>query len=890
MYARLRSLLDVLLRRSRFEDEMSDELRFHVDACAEDLRRSGVAPAEAWRRARAQFGGIEQVKEEAREARGLRFFDELRQDIRYALQQMRRAPAFTAAAIACLALGIGANTAIFSLMDSVLLKIVPVANPGQLYFLGHGNAEIPNLSSNYPLLERYRQAVDVFSGVTAYNTQQFKVATEAGTELVEGQYVGGNYHRVLGVPFQLGRGFADESDRPSERGLIAVISGNYWSRRFGGDPSVLGRTLVVQGKTVTIVGVTASQFHGLRPGTQLDVTLPLALRAADEPDFLTMRDSLISMNLVGRLKPESTETRALAAVDAIFQPFWAEPDNAWARNPSETSHPARLSPAGRGSSTLRMNYREPLQVLMAMVTLVLLIACANVANLLVSRAAVREKEIAIRLGVGAGRGRIMRQLLTESAVLAAGGGLLGLYVAVWGSSLIASMLNAGNSPILIDVEPNTRVLAFTTAVAMLAGLAFGLMPALNATRIELVPSLKDGGSRTIGTRRFGTGKALVVCQVALSILLLSGTGLLVRSLVNLKTLDGGFHRDNILLFYLDTRGTATDVVILYPDLLERLQTLPGVRSVSFSTMSPLATNLEVRPIQLPGVPRAVPFRSAVTNRVTADYLPTFDIPLVRGRAITAADRSNAIKIALINETMAREYFGEGDAIGRVFSFGAGEKPGPSVTVVGIVKDIRQRNLREAIPRMVYEPLAQADEPPRLLTAALRTSQDPRALEPLVRDVVRQASPDLVISYVRTMEQQIDAALMRERLLATLSMAFGALALGLACIGVYGVMATNVARRAREIGIRMALGARRATVVWQVLRETLIASTAGIVIGLLAAAASTRVVSTFLFGLEARDPLTLGAATAVVLITSIGAGFLPARRAAGVDPVRALKAE
>ncbi len=815
MLARLRSLARALAGRRRFEDEMSEEMRFHLDAYANDLVRSGIDPAEAHRRARLAFGGVESVKDDARRSRGLRYFDELRQDLRYGLRQMRRAPAFTAAALLSLALGIGANTAIFTLLDFVAIGRVPVRDVHQLYFLGHGSGDTPSLSSNYPLLERYQRQAKVFSGVTGYNHRQLKVQTAAGTEIVDGQYVVGNYHDVLGVPFALGRGFSSEPDQPSERSFIAVISAGFWDRRFGRDPNIVGRTMDVDNKTVMIVGVTAPRFHGLRPGTDFEVTLPLALRMIDDPDYRTMRDTWTSLTLVGRVAPGQSESQALAGLDPIFQTFWMEPDNAWARPKSETRHPVRLSPAERGTSGLRTAYADPLYVLMGMVGLVLLIACANVANLLTARGLARRRELAIRLSIGAGRLRLVRQLLTESFLLAVAGGVLGLVIAMWSTTAIAAILRGGVSPIAIDVSPNGRVMAFTFAVSLLTGLIFGLVPALRGARLDLTPALRASGHGNGRLRRMASGSVLVAGQVALSLLLLVGTGLLVRTLVNLKTLDAGFQKGQLLLFYFDTRGTKSQVMNLYQPLVERLRTLPGVRAASVSTMSPLATNSETRGIRIADDATPGRVRGVVNNRVTADYFSTFDIPIVRGRGITGDALATAGRISVVNETMAREYFG-GEPIGRVFAFGA--FPNVPVTIVGVARDVRQFRLREPVTPMVYVPLDQAEEPQSLLTAALRTRADPRSIEAEVKAAVQATNPDIVVSYLRTMDEQINTSLQRERLLATLSIAFGALGLVLACVGLYGVMAYGVARRSREFSIRLALGATRAAVLWRVLRR------------------------------------------------------------------------
>jgi predicted permease len=905
VFDRLRSFVSGLLRRDRVEDAMAEELRFHLDAFADDLVASGVSPAEAMRRARLEFGGVDRVKEECRQARGLRFVDELRQDVRYAMRSMRKAPAFTAAAVISIALGIGANTAIFTLMDAVLLRAMPVKEPQQLYFLAHDPGEMVSTSANYPMFERYRN-LDVFSGVTVYSTfaQNFRVGTADGDEAVDGQFVSGNYHGVLGVPMAIGRGFTAEADRAASPDLVAVISDSYWSRRFGRSPAVLGETLLIRGRAVTIVGVTAPQFYSLEPGLRADVTLPMSMRALDQPGFLDDHTGFISLKIVGRLRPAISENQARAAVDAVFKQFMSEPEQQWVYESSNLSfRSAALLPAAKGSGDLRRQYAKPLNVLMAMVAVVLLIACANVANLLLSRATARGKEIAVRLGVGAGRPRLIKQLLTESLLLAVGGGLLGLVLAFPATRAILSLFNAGPISVLLDIQPNVTTLAFTTFVSLLTGVAFGVVPAVRATRVDLTPALKENGGTFAFGGRSTTGKVLVASQLALCVIVIAAAGLLVRTLHNLKTFDAGFRKDNVLLFNVDTAAVgfpAAQRPAFYAELLERLRGRPGVLSAALSKRSPIDFSGEVRRIQVPGFPQTQLVQGVSTNIVTPDYFATFGIRLLRGRPFGAEDRADTAKVALVSESMARFDYGDLDPTGRSFFLGGGRQR-TAVTIVGVVADLRQERLRvETPPRMVYTPLAQAgvglrgapEALPRL-TAELRVIDDAatlRALAASVRDEVRALNKSAAVTYIRTMDEQLDAALIQEGVLATLSTAFGALALLLAAVGLYGVMSYNVARRSREIGIRLALGAARAAVLRGVLRETAMLSATGIAIGLAIAFAATTTVSTFLFGLTPRDPATLVVSAAILLATTLAAGYLPARRAARVDPMRALRTE
>ena len=891
MLPQLRSWWSAVARRNRFEDEMRAEMEFHLQARVDDLVASGVTPAEARRQARMEFGTADAIKDDCRQSRGLRFIDTTVQDVRFAWRMMRKTPGFTAAAIISLALGIGANTAIFTLVEAVMLRTMPIADPDRLFYLAHGTADNPGTSSNYGLFERYSALTDVFDGVTAYNTNGFKVNTPDGIESVDGLWVSGNFHAVAGVPMALGRGFAAERDRDVGASMIAVISDHYWARRFNRAPDVLGRTLVANGHTVTIVGVTAPEFTGLQPGVRPDITLPLSMRVLDEKEFLDARDTWTSMPILGRLKPGVSASQATAATDLALQQYMALKENRWMmeRNP-EAFAVARLLPASRGSGSLRQRYATPLTVLMALVGLILLIAATNVANLLLVRGEARAKEVAIRLCVGGGRPRLIRQFLTESVLLAVFGALLGFVLAQWGAQAIMAFFESLEAPVFLDVAPNLRVLTFTSAIALLTALLFGLTPALKATRLELSPALKDGGHSGSTTPRWTAGYALVVTQVALGVVVIAVAGLLARSLYNLKALDAGFNGDRVLLFTLDSYGTALDAErrpAVYADLLERLRTLPGAASVAASRSVPVHTSGNARLLDLPGPKDRTLDRSAFTNVVTPGYFETFGIRLLRGRDISEHDTGTSPRVAVISASMARLYFGDRDPLGQTFGFYS--EADKRITVIGVVDDTYQMNLREAPPAIVYTPLTQ-ETPPFWMTFAIRTAQEPSALASAAVAAARAASKDVVIRYVRTMEQQVNASLMRERLLASFSGGFAVLALLLAAVGLYGVMSYSVTRRSREIGIRMALGARRGSVLGQVLRQTLVMSVAGVAIGVAAVLLTTKYMSTLLFGLSERDPATLIMVSLLLLTTAAVAGFFPARRASTIDPVRAIKTE
>jgi predicted permease len=884
-------------RRRRPDADLEEELRLHLELAAEDARRRGSPSGEAARAARLTAGSLAHAIEAQRDQRGFPWLEDLSRDLRHAVRTLARAPGFTVVAVLSLALGIGASTAIVTLMDAVLFRRVPVEEPDRLYFFGHDSGPQLGLGSNYPIYERYQTAAG-FSGVTAYRARTFRVQTSDGVERVAGQYASGNYHAVVRAPMVLGHGFVSEPDRHPGASLIAVISYDYWMTRFGGRADALGRTLTVDDRPVTIAGVTAPGFHGLTAGERFEMTLPLSAMALASPRFFDDNESWVSLTIVGRLADGVREAQALAAVEVLFQRFIQDPVNGWVQQTTRDRFRfAALVPAARGTFSLRRQYSKPLWVLMGMVALLLIVACANVAILFLARSADRAREMAVRLSIGAGRGRLIRQLLTESAVLALLGGVAGVIVAIWGTDAILSVFVIGPSPAAIDARMNVRVLAATAAVVLLTGAGFGVWPALRSTRVDLAPSLKDGARAIDGGRRLAGGKALVAAQIALCVVLVAAAGLLSGSLSRLQGFDAGFTRDRVTLADVDLTGAGLSPehrLRLFADVVERIQSVRGVEAASSSVRTPIDFSSQLRRIQVPGFD-AIPRNGVSSNYVTPDYFQTFGLEVIRGRPFTDADRHGTTPVALISESMARHFFGTGDPIGGTFVLGA--DTGQTV-IVGVVEDARHERLRSDVPsRMVYLPLAQisrgpdgVSNVPSSVTIALRTSQGPAAAASSLRDAVRSISKDAMVLYLRTMEQQIDAALIPERLLTTLSRWFAGIALLLACVGLYGVMAYNVSRRRREIGLRMALGDVPRAILSRVLREAVMVWAIGVVIGLSVAVAATRLLSTFLFGLTPRDPATLAGATGVLLAVALVAGFLPARHAASIDPVGALRGE
>jgi predicted permease len=902
VWRRLRKFLGAAVHRDRFEDGMADEMRFHLDTYAADLERAGLPRDAAKRRARLEFGSPESLKEDCRQSRGLRLLDEVRQDLRYAARQMAKSPGFTTAAVLSVALGIGANTAIFSLMDAVLFRTVDVRNPDELVFIAHAAGTDVSTSSNLPLVERYQRA-RVLAGVTAYQGATLTVRADAGAELEEeeGQWVSGNYFSVVAPRFAAGRGFAVESDRNLSAPLEAVISDAYWARRFDRSPDTIGRTLTINGRPVTIVGVTAAEFKGLRSGSATEITLPIAARAMDYPDILDDRGGWVSIAIVGRMRPGQTREQARAEVDAVFRPFWLDPENAWARESAErAAERAELLPASRGSAGLREQYARPLLLLMGLVAVVLLIACANVANLLLARAAARAREVAVRMGIGAGRARLVRQFLVESLALSGVGGALGLIVAVVSTRGILALLDTGPAPLVIDAGLNAGVLGFAMLASLATGVSFGIVPALRVSRGDLTTALKSSRTSTMAGGRYRThqsllGRPLLVGQFALCMVVVAIAGLLALSLYKLKTLDTGFSRDQVVMFEVKTGKRAFTPerrAMFYEALLERLARIAGVTSATLADRSPMDFSSQERRIEVPGFAKVRGGVSSVT--ASPAYFRTLGITLVRGREFTDADRLGSPTVAVVSESMAAKYFGGADALGHDIVIGGRRD---TMSIVGIVRDTRHESLWSNPPRTVYIPLAQPGEafdgasgPPVQLTAIIRTSGDSREITTAAARVIRELSADAVVSYPRTMAQQLDASLVTERLLGTLSVGFALLATVLAVIGLYGVMSYGVVRRTRETAIRLALGATRRSVLLRFLGESVVVSVAGVTIGLTATLGATRAVAALLFDLKPHDPLILGTMAAVLIATGVAAGIFPARSAAAIEPATALRSE
>jgi predicted permease len=825
--------------------------------------------------------------------------------LRYALRVLRRAPLFTAVAVLSLALGIGANTAIFTLINQLILQPLPVNHPEQLVLLtARGKHYGSNNGSNalsYPMYQDFRDKNQVFSGMFARHGTSLTLTFEGRTELVSGELVSGNYFPVLGVGAAAGRVFTAADDLIQGANPIAVLSYRYWKTRFNGDPGVVNRKIVVDGRAFTIVGVSAATFDGIAPGFSPQIRIPLTMNDVFSDQYPQLNERRRRfIQVFGRMKPGTTIDKAKAGLQPLFhQTIEMEvkmPAFAKASNYSKTEF-LRMwidtLPASKGRSELREQFSKPLLALMAIVALVLIIACSNLANLLIARASARQKEIALRLALGAGRGRLVRQLLAESVLLSLAGGTAGLGLGVLIDRTLISFLPPDLTPMTLSASPDWYVLGFTALVSILTGVFFGLLPALQATRPDLAPTLKDQASSVAGGTAVVLRKGLVIAQVALSLLLLIGAGLFIQSLKNLRELNPGFETANLMTLQVEPTLNGAKVLQVrtyYRRLLDGLRALPGTANASLAVMSLLDNNEWDSWVTIEGYTARSDERPDPHMQFTSPgFFRTMKIPILRGRDFTDKDEFNAPKVAIVNEKFAKKYFKNDNPIGR--HIGMGNDPGTKmdIEIVGVAGDTKYEDMRKPVPEEVYAPYEQ--QPFALgMNVYLKVNRDPAAIFAPVRAVVRQIDPNVPMYDMRTFVDQVDKSLVTERLMALLSAAFGGLATILAAMGLYGVMAYVVSRRTREIGIRMALGADRGSVVWLVMREVLVLAVIGVAIGLGASWALTRLVEAQLFDVRPSDPLTLAAATFGIAAVAMLAGYLPARRATGIDPTAALRFE
>jgi len=882
-----------LFLKRKMERDLEDEIRSHLDMQIEDNLRLGMSPEEARYEALRKFGGVEQVKESYRDRSSLSFVDSTLRDLRYGLRMLWKDKGFTAIALLSLALGIGANTAIFSIIDTVLLKMLPVKNPEQLVFL-----EGPMSTVSYAFYEQARAQRETLAGVCNFDSSRVNVELDGQAELKTVERVTGGFFAVLGVNALLGRTITEEDDKVPGAHPVVVISHRYWQGRFAADPAIVGKTISLNGHPFTIIGVTPPEFFGDAVGDGPDLWAPMMMTAQIKPGSSVEKHFRNPMYpVLARLKPEVSEQQARTLLTGLLRQtaldeigieieLWSPERQQALRQQSIT-----LVPASRGLAFLRMRFSEPLRILMAVVGLVLLIACANVANLSLARATARRKEMAMRLALGASRSRLIRQSLTESLLLAGLGGALGLALARWSNSFLLALMASGRTPVSLNVTLDARVFAFTAAASLLACVLFGLAPAWRATAVDVTPALKDSSRSGEGGARLGLGKSLVVMQVALSLSLLIVAGLFARSLGKLYALDAGFKTENVLLVSTDPRMIGyqdKQVAALYQRLLERFKTIPGVRSATVGWAGLLSENwiksLGTLRVQGRPAPPGPPKRPHSIN-VGPDYFETVGMTIVRGRSFTARDfdGESGQKVAIVNETFARDYFGEQDPIGQRFGYNAA---GDESEIVGVVKNAKYNSLREKAQGAVYGPgFGQRDT-----NFQLRTDADPTLIIAAVRQAAREIDANLPLYNIKTLARQVDESLAQERLISALSSFFGLLSLSLAGIGLYGILAYAVSRRTREIGIRIALGARPGAVLRMVLRQGLRLTLLGVGFGLAASFGATRLLASQLFDITPTDPVTFVAAPILLLTVALLACLVPARRATNVDPLIAIRQE
>jgi predicted permease len=890
MWSRVRSLFSALFHRARFEDDMSSEMRFHIEAYADDLVRAGMPREEAVRRARVEFGGTGGVKDEARHARGLRLFDELRQDLRYARRTLRRSPGFLTVSVLSLALGIGANTAIFGLINAVMFRSLPVTEPERLVQTTRLSPE-GNPSVSYPLFEYFRDNLTSISGAAARLDARPSITMDGAEELVRADLVSGGHYGLLGIEPAAGRLLEPADDLLTPAAPAAVISYRYWQRRFGLSPAAIGKTFTLHLEqpsalwgVFTIVGVTPPGYEGTVLGNDPDMTLPLSMMLSDEQRH---GDTHNMLNMLARLAPGVTIEQADAELQARWQIFL---QRVAARLPEKhragiLSQRAAVLNAANGINPLREHYLGALVVLMGIVALVLLLACANLSGLLVARAASREREIAIRLAIGAGRARLMRQFLTESLLLAALGGSAGLVLAGWFSSVLLTMLANGET-LRLSTAPDWRVLAFTGAISLLACVLAGFAPGLHALRGNLHPGLKQ--TRTSGSQR--VGKTLVIAQIAISMVLVVGATLFTGTLVKLYRVDRGVRTDGVLTFRLRTneRNPPPSRWASAGTLLDRVSALPGVASASAVDFLPISGSLWAREIQVEGYTfRVDEPEEAAFNAIAPKYFTTVGTPLRSGREFDERDTKTGPRVIIVNESFARYFFGARSPLGRHVT-----SRNVAYEIVGVARDAKYEGLREEMPRTLYMPWTQreGEELQDYHFLARVTTGDPMRLVPALEKVVRQADPGLRLFTARTYAAVVDQSIVTERLMAALGSFFGVLALIVAGLGIFGVMALQVSRRVSEIGLRMALGAQPREIVALVLREVAVLVIAGCVIGGAAALTLTGLTRSMLFGITPTEPAAFALSAVALAGAAFAAGWLPARRASRVDPLVALRHE
>jgi predicted permease len=900
-----------LFRKEQVSNELDEELNGFLEMAAEEKIKQGMNRQDALRAVRLERGSLEVTKEVVRDAGWESFLDTCWQDLRFGFRTLAKSPGFTAVALLTLALSIGANTAIFTLINAVMLRALPVqypeqlvavGNPARVHSWGGGTPRIDVFS--YPLYREVRDNNIVFSSVLASSQlENLRINIDPGPENVIGRLVTENYFQTLGVGTLLGRTFTADEDRTPGADPVLVISYAYWRGRFAGDPSVIGRKVRLNNYPFTIIGIAPPGFFGEVVGDHLDVWVPMMMQAQILPGREFLEDAnTASVLLIARLKPGVTMEQARTNVNAVVaQALMVTLD---ARLSSDDRNAVRkmkiavqVSPGGRGLSRLREVFETPLLLLMAMVLLVLLVACVNIANLMLARSEPRQREIAIRVAMGAGPSRIVRQLLTESMLLAFVGGGLGLLLTKWGSAALVNLAYSGrntSSPLSLGLD--WRVLGFAVVVCLASGMLFGLAPALRVLHAKLGRSLKEG------VRDFGTGpnsrigRVLAASQIALGVLVLMTAGLLVRSLRNLQEADLGYSRERLLLAPIDLFGSGYKGPAIQSatrELLLRFSNLPGVRSVTASSNGLFSGNESSDSVRVEGG-AAVNQRDNVTadDEVGPNYFSTIGVPIVLGREITQQDFSTAARVVVVNETFANFYFAGQNPLGHMVHIQDSTLPEQSpYELIGVARDVRDHSVRDVVRRRLYAPLTSATfDDTGLINFEIRAVGNPEMLINSVRSATRTLNTDLVVGDIKTARELVTDTLIFQVLVARLSAFFGAVILVLVCLGLYGSMSYKVAARTKEIGLRMALGAPSRSLIWMVMREACMALVIGFALGIPAGIASTRLFQAMLFGISRSDPLSIASSMLVLIAICVTAAIIPVRRATRIDPMVALRFE
>jgi len=906
-----------LVRRRRREDELQEELQFHLEEEAEQQRADGASVEDARWAARRELGNARLVQEDARSAWGWTMMEQLGQDLRYAFRTIAGNRMFTVLVVVSLMLGIGANTAIYSFMDAILLRSLPVSDPGSLVVLNWhaksaewGKFVMHSINGStyddpksggttggifpYPAFEVFQEDDSVFSSVFAHHpAYDLNVIFNGNADLESGEYVSGDYFRGLAVAPAAGRLIIPDDDRVGAP-AVAVINFVLSQRRFGGAANAVGQRILINNVPFVVAGVTPPGFFGVDPGAAPDVFLPIHADLNGEGLGRYQDRNYYWAQVMGRLRPGVNLLQAQAVLGPKFHRWVASTAGT---DVERANLPAlKIDPGATGLDSLRREYSKPLYVLIVLVGLILAIACANVANLLLSRAGARRREMALRLSVGAGRLRVVRQLLTESLLLASLGGTFGVLFAIWGVRFLTLLLGNGQANFTLHAELNWHVLGAAIALSLLTGVLFGLAPAMQLTHVDVISAMRETRSGQPARRhtfwRISLRHVLVVAQIALSLLMLVAAGLFVRTLTNLESIEVGFNRENLLLFELDARKAGhkdPEITTFYGDLQKRFSSIPGVRDVTLSNQSLIEAGYGLS-LAIHGKPPEAANRMLL---IGPGFFRTLQIPILAGRDIDERDRPGSKGVAVVSEFFAKVNFGDENPLGQQVRLRGNPKhpeTGRDMEIVGICKNVRYGGLKDKARPVIYVPYNQGYPETLQMVYELRTKGNPLRQVHAVREIVHRADPLVPIAEIKTQVAEIDRTINQEIVFAELCTGFAMLALVIACVGLYGTVSYNVAGRTSEIGIRMALGAQRGNVVGMILSQVIVMAAVGLAIGMPVALGASRLVESFLFGIKPNDPLALGVAVAILFSAAVLAGYAPARRASRIDPMVALRHE